>query len=242
MSNNFPVLLARPQFWPSVMTIPMIVTAIILGFWQLERLKWKEAIIADRAAQIQLPPIHLPLEESALVGVDFRPVTVRGQYIPDQFIYLLGREAKTEKVGHYVIQAFRRVEGPIVFVNRGWVPPEKHDPKEWNVALPEGEVEIAGLARQGYIKARFTPLNDLQRNEWFYTDYGQLSAMVGQEVQKILVELTGPNDHQLLPKPNQTRTFMPNDHLQYAVTWFLTALAGLVVYIFYHRQLAQNKK
>jgi surfeit locus 1 family protein len=37
-----------------------------------------------------------------------------------------------------------------------------------------------------------------------------------------------------LPVGGQTRLDIPNDHLQYAITWFLIALAGAGVYLAYH--------
>jgi len=37
-----------------------------------------------------------------------------------------------------------------------------------------------------------------------------------------------------LPIGGQTRLDIPNDHLQYAITWFLIALAGAGVYLAYH--------
>jgi surfeit locus 1 family protein len=37
-----------------------------------------------------------------------------------------------------------------------------------------------------------------------------------------------------LPVGGQTRLEIPNDHLQYAITWFLLALALVGVYLAYH--------
>ena len=33
-----------------------------------------------------------------------------------------------------------------------------------------------------------------------------------------------------------TRTALPNDHLQYAITWFVLAGALSVIYVLYHRK------
>ena len=42
------------------------------------------------------------------------------------------------------------------------------------------------------------------------------------------------------PHGGQTRVDLPNDHLQYALTWFLLAAALLTVYISWHR--AQGRR
>jgi surfeit locus 1 family protein len=38
------------------------------------------------------------------------------------------------------------------------------------------------------------------------------------------------------PKGGVTRLQLPNDHLQYALTWYALAAALLVIYLVYHRQ------
>jgi surfeit locus 1 family protein len=37
------------------------------------------------------------------------------------------------------------------------------------------------------------------------------------------------------PKGGITRLDLPNDHLQYAITWFSLAVALVVIYVLYHR-------
>ena len=43
-----------------------------------------------------------------------------------------------------------------------------------------------------------------------------------------------------LPIGGQTRIDLPNDHLQYAITWFSLAGALLVIYFIYHRRPPQK--
>ena len=38
------------------------------------------------------------------------------------------------------------------------------------------------------------------------------------------------------PKGGVTRLLLPNDHLQYAITWYALAAALVVIYVVYHRQ------
>ena len=42
------------------------------------------------------------------------------------------------------------------------------------------------------------------------------------------------------PKGGVTRLELPNDHLQYAITWFSLAIALIVIYFLYHRRHARS--
>lgn len=45
------VLGFRPTFWTTVFTIPALILLLGLGTWQVERLHWKENLIATRQAR-----------------------------------------------------------------------------------------------------------------------------------------------------------------------------------------------
>ena len=45
----------RPQFWPTVFTVPAVLALLALGTWQVQRLHWKEGLIAERQAGLSAP-------------------------------------------------------------------------------------------------------------------------------------------------------------------------------------------
>ena len=50
----------------------------------------------------------------------------------------------------------------------------------------------------------------------------------------VLIEADATPNNGGWPLGGQTRVDFPNDHLQYAITWFGLALALLAVYFLYH--------
>ena len=50
----------RPQFWPTVVTVPIVLLCLGLGAWQIKRLFWKEGLIAERAAAVAAPAVPVP--------------------------------------------------------------------------------------------------------------------------------------------------------------------------------------
>ena len=56
----------RPLFWPTLFTAPAVLLLLALGFWQVERLFWKQDLIAQRQAAVAANPVAPPhsLEEA----------------------------------------------------------------------------------------------------------------------------------------------------------------------------------
>ena len=87
--NNI-VTPARHQGFPWItLILGAIVFAIliVLGTWQVERLHWKEGLLAEIEARTHATPASLAETEkvwSAQNDVDYRPVTVAGRLLNDR--------------------------------------------------------------------------------------------------------------------------------------------------------------
>ena len=49
----------RPLLWPTLISLPILVLCLALGFWQMERREWKRDILDRIAANQSSPPIAL---------------------------------------------------------------------------------------------------------------------------------------------------------------------------------------
>ena len=50
----------RPGLWPTLLTLPALAILLALGVWQLQRLEWKETLIARTETQLSQAPVALP--------------------------------------------------------------------------------------------------------------------------------------------------------------------------------------
>ena len=111
----------------------MLVLAILfagLGYWQMQRLEQKEAMIAAVDERLSLPPEALPPVESwpslSTDRYDFRPVSFEGAYQGDQtilvFTSLSNTKGQYQGTGYWVVVPVQLTGGGTVFVNRGFVP------------------------------------------------------------------------------------------------------------------------
>jgi len=78
----------RPLFWPTVFSLPALLICLALGVWQIERLFWKQDLIAQRQAALAATPIAVPKTLAEARGMEFRHVSDQGVFLNDKEIYL----------------------------------------------------------------------------------------------------------------------------------------------------------
>lgn len=235
----------RPTLWPTVFTIPALLVLVGLGTWQLERLQWKTALIAEIQGRVSVPAEPLPAMLAAagddLPSVQYRRVSLTGAFRHDAEMYLAAR-SMNGNVGYHVVTPFDLADGGTVLVDRGWVPPERKLPAQRPEGQVDGEVTIEGVVRVPRAeKSWLQPDNEPHNNMWFWVDlpamaeHARLGA-VGTDLAPVYVEAGPAENPGGFPIGGQTRVNLPNDHLQYAITWYALAVILAVIYVIYHRK------
>ncbi|MBC7180198.1 MAG: SURF1 family protein [Roseovarius sp.] len=219
---------------PLIFGIAGVAVLVGLGKWQVERLAWKEDILADIAAHISADPVALP-EMVEPERDRYLPVAVTGQ-IGDAALRVLVSQ-KQVGAGYRVISALE-TEGRRVLLDRGFVKVSADIP-----APPEGEITVTGNLHWPDERLSSTPENDVAGNIWFARDIAQMAEVLGTEpVLLVARELSVP-EAGVSPLPVDT-SGIPNDHLSYAITWFSLAAiwASMTgVFIWRMRQAERGK-
>lgn len=225
----------RPVAW--LFFLAAFSLTLALGTWQVERLAWKQGLIADiAAANAKAPLTALPKDEAALADLQFAKVTLRGRWMDGPEFHLSPRYFGG-KLGYWIIAPFRLSDGRILMVNRGWVPTEKKLPESRPETRVRGAATLTGLVRVGPERNYFTPDNQPDRNVWFGRDVAQMAEFGKLEnVLPLMVDLVGVQDKAKLPVPSDGTIRLKNDHLSYIITWYGIALGILVIFVTYHRK------
>lgn len=217
-----------------------------LGFWQLQRLQWKQGLIAQIEARTKGSPITLEAAESlAREGRDpnYYRVSVEGRFHHSKERYLYA--VSDGRVGWHVITPLETADGEMVLVDRGFVPDELKDPSSRPLGQVENVVTVTGIVRIPERPGLFTPDNEPAANRWFWRDLHAMARSMFQqrliEVAPFFLEAEASPVPGGWPEGGQTRLDIPNNHLQYAITWFLLAAALLVVYGLYVLSLRRPK-
>jgi len=228
----------RPQFWPTVFTVPVALLCLGLGSWQVQRLFWKEGLIAERAAAVAASAVAAPQSAAGASGLEFHHVTDEGVLLNDKEIFL-GATSEAGRNGYQVLTPLRQPDGRIVFVNRGFIPAELKDRAKRIAGEPSGPVRIEGLLRLPP-KGRpnlFLPDNRPDLNYWFWVDLPAMAAADKLDrIAPFYIDADAAPNPGGWPKGGVTRLALPNNHLQYAITWFSLAVALIVIYVLFHRR------
>ena len=244
MSTATQFLKTRFRFtlWPTLFTIPTILLTLWLGTWQLQRLAWKTALIADREAALSAPPVALPEAMGAAQSLDFHRVAGEGTFLNDKELYI-GAFSTRDVEGYQVVTPVRLADGKILLVNRGWVPEARKDPATRPDGQIAGPTTIDGILRIPFVPTSMfsslvpTPVNRPNENFWFYVDVPGMAAKDGLDPAQVLpfyVEAGPVKNPGGFPVGGQTRISLPNDHLQYAITWYSFAVILAAIYLIYH--------
>jgi surfeit locus 1 family protein len=231
----------RPLFWPTLFTAPAVLLLLGLGSWQIQRLYWKQDLIAQRQVAVSAAPILATgnLEEDAR-GMEFRHVTDEGIFLHDKEIFL-GATSEAGRQGYQVLTPLLEPGGRIVLVNRGFIPAELKDPAKRAAGQILGTVRVQGLLRlpPAGKPTWFLPDNRPDLNYWFWVDLPAMSAADKLDrVASFYIDADASPNPGGWPKGGVTRLALPNDHLQYAITWFSLAVALMVIYFLFHRRNA----
>ncbi len=198
-----------------------------LGTWQVQRLGWKRALIAQVDQRVHGPPLPPPAWSSVTAAADaYRRVEVGGTFRNDRETLV---QASTEfGPGYWVVTPLRTAAGATYLVNRGFVPPDRVAPSTRTAGTPSGPVEVTGLLRFSEPKGGFLRSNDPAGDRWFSRDVAAIAAARGlRDVAPYFIDADASPNPGGYPIGGLTVVAFPNNHLVYAFTWYtLAAMLG----------------
>jgi surfeit locus 1 family protein len=216
---------------PALATALGIAILIGLGVWQVQRLHWKEGLLARIAALQSAPPEPLELVlRRAANNPDIDYVRVR-QACPglETAPYLRLYSVRDGFAGYRIIAACPLAGGPYgaILVDRGFIAQGLTPSGGQTLSAP-----IVGILRKGDAPNFVTPRNDPAQNLWYGRDIAAMARALGATKPAptfLMLEQPAPSPGgpAIAPLP----TDIPNNHLQYAITWFGLALALAGVYV-----------
>lgn len=207
-----------------------------LGFWQLQRLEWKEALITRVEAGLKQPAVDIDTIEAQLKAgedIEYRPVTVSGTFDHggEQHFYTTWNG----QAGYHVYTPLREATGRVLMVNRGFVPFTAKDPATRKQGQVGGVVRFEGLARSAPAEKpnAFVFDNDLVKNVYHWKSLTQMLARAHEgaavDARPFFVDMKATDVPGGLPVSGVTLISFPNSHLSYAMTWF--GLAGTLLFV-----------
>jgi surfeit locus 1 family protein len=217
---------------PVLIGILGVAALMSLGFWQVQRLTWKEAILDEITTRIAAEPVPVP-DHPDPERDQYLPVTASGE-ITDEEVHVL---VSTREIGaaFRIIALFRTDDGRRLLLDRGVVPEARKDEARAPV-----KATVTGNLLWPRETDMFTPDPDRETNLWFARDAEALSRELAAEPFLIVVRETSETEPPVTPHPVDS-VGIPNDHLEYAITWFGLAAVWAGMTVLWMMRIARGK-
>lgn len=213
----------RRYLFPAIFGILGTAILLWLGFWQLDRLAWKQGMLADIQRGINAPAEPLPA--AVTPQMKYKPVSVAGTTTGQEILILSG--TKNTGGGYQVISGFDTTDGRRIMVDRGFI--EEGMRKQPRPPVPLG---IRGNIHFPEEINASTPAPNMAENIWFARDVPAMAAHLGTEPVLVVAAAVNGDAQGVQPLPVGI-SGIPNNHLEYAFTWFMLAAAwaGMTAYL-----------
>jgi surfeit locus 1 family protein len=230
----------RSLVLPSLLTFIAFAILMSLGFWQVERLHWKEALVARIEARIHGEPQPVPpaqkWEQMRAEDYDYQRVRVEGRMDPEREALIFRGVGKTSdkaaaQPGFWVMTPLLLDDGSSILINRGFVPLDKKDPASRPDLAKGQRVTITGLLRAPEERSLFTPADDAAKGQWYTRDPRAIAASLKlPQPAPFSIDEERHAASAGSPAGGATVFDIPNNHLSYAGTWFGLAATLLVIF------------
>ncbi|WP_417451370.1 SURF1 family protein [Kordiimonas sp.] len=203
-----------------------------LGTWQARKVGPKTELLAQIESGLDKDPLPLPVHLDDPTSLDYHRVSFRGELMAAEPVRVFATSLDG-KAGYHIYMPVKKQYGMAVLVNFGWIPVQMRV----NPGLPVGEtLDVTGVLRTSAVPGSMTPENDAQAGNWYTADVYEMAQAFGLRTKEFYHFRIFADADVLAadwPKGGQVRVDIPNNHFQYALTWYGLALALVGVYLLF---------
>ena len=245
-----------------LLALALVVLFITLGFWQLQRLREREAYNALLEARLSAEPqpfagllerFSASVPARAENSIVYRRATLTGRFDSAREVLLRSR-ALDGQPGYHVLTPLRLAGGKALLVDRGWVPFDLDEPPIRPASPPRALVSVTGFlqpaqvpVKGGFLGALGLIQKDPAEGELravFYVNPARLERQLPYRLEPVFLELSTqtPGQGGRLPEVPPPPEISRGPHLSYALQWFSFALIGIIGYIFLMRSVVREQQ
>lgn len=214
----------RTWIFPVVFWITGVAVFLALGTWQLGRMDWKAAIIAEARTKIEADPVAIPNQVDPVRDRLLHVAAVG--YLERRELHMIS-SMKAFGPGFRVITTMDLARdgertGRRILVDLGFVPERMksltdREPTSIRLQKRHPTDRVVGLLYWPDETDGWTPEPDRERNIWFARDVATMAVELGAEP-VMLVAQSHPDGN--IPLPQPPGIDIPNRHLEYVLTWY----------------------
>ena len=209
-----------------------------LGLWQLERLEWKNELLDNINTRQSAENITFPYNKSNK-DFEYRKTSVEGKFLERTQTFFF-RPNLSGQSGFNIISAFKTTDNNVIYVDIGWIPYEQKEDENFKDIDFNKKFILKGILISSKEKNMFSPENDYNKNIWYALSSNEMNQFHKLNGNFFILKIVDQNYfNQTLIEFNPTQ--IPNNHLQYAGTWFLLFIVVGILYFYQIYQIIRIK-
>jgi len=204
--------------------ILFIFAVLLLGTWQVFRLNLKNNLISTLENNLKKSSIIFNED----IDKEYTKVLLKKKDLKSKiFLYHLNKG----EIGFKVIVPYQVNSSLVVLVDKGWIRKDKIDLIK-NTLLNEDVIE--GYTKKIREKNLFTPNNNIKEDFLYSVQTDSLKKSLNKNIYPLLIIQTSKTNKDIVPNDYAIR--LPNNHLQYAITWYGLALVTIIFFLYYRKK------
>ena len=201
-----------------------IFTVLSLGTWQVYRLYLKNNLISDLEKNLKTSSINFNVD----IDKEYTKVLFKKKDLNTKiFLYHLNKG----EIGFKVIVPYEINSSLLVLVDKGWIRKDKISLIK-NTLFNDDIIE--GYTKKIREKNLFTPNNNIKEDFLYSVEIDNLKKSLNKNIYPLLIIQTSKTNKDIIPNDYEVR--LPNNHLQYAITWYGLALFTIIFFLYYRKK------
>ncbi len=218
--------MTKRMILPLIFGITGCAILLWLGFWQVQRMEWKNNNLAEIEAKMTAPPIAVPANPNK---EDHNRMSVQVEvFLTGDELHVLTSQKKGGPGFLVVTSGIDVITKRPILIDLGYIPEAEKDSER-----PGQHVRVLGNLLWPNETDGFTPDPNIEKNIWFARDIDKMSKALGTDPIMVVARDFMGNPTGI--RPIEIGHDIPNDHKEYAITWFSLALVwfGMTLYLLY---------
>ena len=201
-----------------------IFTILSLGTWQVYRLYLKNNLISDLQNNLKTSSINFNVD----IDKEYTKVLFKKKDLNTKiFLYHLNKG----EIGFKVMVPYEINSSLLVLVDKGWIRKDKINLIK-NTLFNDDIIE--GYTKKIREKNLFTPNNNIKEDFLYSVEIDNLKKSLNKNIYPLLIIQTSKTNKDIIPNDFEVR--LPNNHLQYAITWYGLALFTIIFFLYYRKK------
>jgi surfeit locus 1 family protein len=201
-----------------------IFTVLSLGTWQVYRLYLKNNLISDLQNNLKTSSINFNVD----IDKEYTKVLFKKKDLNTKiFLYHLNKG----EIGFKVIVPYEINSSLLVLVDKGWIRKDKINLIK-NTLFNDDIIE--GYTKKIREKNLFTPNNNIKEDFLYSVEIDNLKKSLNKNIYPLLIIQTSKTNKDIIPNDYEVR--LPNNHLQYAITWYGLAIFTIIFFLYYRKK------